>query len=159
MKVTVQKAPEAPGLVENLSDAAINAAEFETVTIDLYKKFSDFIHSLENDGYRVKKIVLHSDLWRALLESEHFNEAAAYKCSGEHHVRQFLGVEVQPERLGLESITDFIIYTDRKVLHSDMVEKTFLEDVDDKQLVDNLETEELLHETNQRIKERENSET
>jgi len=123
----------------------------ETKTIDLYQKFHEFIAELEHEGYKVRKIVLHTDLYDAIKRSDEYRQTVAYTYdNGEPEYETFLGVEIDAKRLGHESITDFIIYTDRKVFHSDMLDKEFLEDVN---------VEELLHEANNRIKERDNDDS
>jgi hypothetical protein len=129
----------------------------KTKTINVFEKFQEFMYELEQEGYRVRKIVMHHEIYRLMRQSNEYQNLVRYHRDGDKDRRldQILGVKVKPKELGHESITDFIIYTDRKVVHSEMLEKTFLEDVDDKQLVDNLEVEELIHETNQRVEDRE----
>lgn len=54
----------------------------------------------------------------------------------------YYGVHVVPLDFGVESRDDFLIYTDRRVVHSDMVDKEFIEELD---------LEEILNHANDRV--------
>jgi len=157
MKIEIPVHRDKQLTVEEDADTPVSIEPVETKTIDIYEKFVEFMRELEHDGYRPEKIVMHHEIYRLIKQSDKYHRRTTYTHEPEdgYQHEMFLGMKIEAEELGHESITDFIIYTDRKVVHSEMLEKTFLEDVDDKQLVDNLDVEELVHETNNRIEDRE----
>lgn len=141
MKVTYQK----PRQELEISEEGQLNTELETETIDLYTKFVEYLRALEAEDHRVKKIVMHPEMYQGLRMSDEYQQLQNYRSKGEFK-EEFMGVEIRVENLGRYSIADFLIYTDKKVVHSDMIDKNFVEDLD---------VEQLLHKTNEKIDNRE----
>jgi len=142
------------GLNDEEEVGTIEPIEYETVNV--FDKFREYVYEIEKENYRIRKIVISNELYRMLKQHDKFHKYQTHTHTQEENRPEMLfGIRLEHEHFGVESIADFLIYTDRKVIHSDMLEKTFLEDVDEKQLVDNLEVEELVHEANNRIEDRE----
>jgi len=139
MKVTYQKPRDFKVAKEETIEPT---TELETVTIDLADKFIEYLKELEEDNYRVQKIVMHPQMYSGMTQSMRFAETREMCPDG---TATFYGVKIETEDLGRHSIADFLIYTDKKVFHSDMIDKDFVEDLD---------IEEMLHKTNQKIDER-----
>lgn len=106
---------------------------------DIQDKFLDCIEQLRKENEKIRKVVMHEKVLYQIM-----NEYVMYPPHPEDCEKLF-GYNVEGKPLGLESIDDFLIFTNRRVVHSDMLEKNFVEDLD---------VEELLHETNQRIDDR-----
>lgn len=152
MKIQVAKQKEASFGSKAEKGAVAPVIEYETINI--FEKFKEYIYEVEKDYYPVRKIVMSSELYHIMKQSDEYQQIMHYDKTGEVMEQTIYGAKIGHEEFGDQSLTDFLIYTDRKVVHSEMLEKTFLEDVDDKQIVDNLDVEELVHETNKRIDER-----
>lgn len=137
MKVTYQKPQEI-----TLNPDAEAPVEIETETLDLTDKFIEYLHALEEENYRVQKIAMHHEMYHAMTQSFEYAQTRQTSPDG---TETFYGVEIESKDLGHHSIADFIIYTDKKTVHSDMIDKDFVEDLD---------VEQLLHKTNQKIDDR-----
>lgn len=128
----------------------------EHKTVNVYDKFIEYMHEVEDQGYRVEKVVISNELYRLMKQSTEYQNTVryghgnpnVYEKPEKYHEERLFGVKIEHEKFGHESIVDMLIYTRRKVIHSEMLDKTFLEDV---------EIEELLHHTNQRIEERDDT--
>lgn len=149
MKLEIAK-PVEPSI--NLDDehSPSDIDVMETETIDVFDKFTKYIHQVEKDHHRIRKVVMSSELYRLMKQSDKYQRIVHYNNPGmveKARDETLFGVVIEHEEFGYKSIADFLIYTDKKVIHSDMLDKTFLEDV---------EVEELIHETNNRIEDREN---
>jgi len=138
MKVTYQKPRDFKVAKEETIEPT---TELETVTINLHDKFIEYLRALEEENYRVKKIVMHHKMYHAMTKSIEYAQTRETSPGGKE---TFYGVEIESEDLGMYSISDFIIYTDRKTVHSDMIDKEFVEDLD---------VEEMLQKTNEKIDE------
>jgi len=150
MKIEYHKpAGHEPVMDSEVSDFQLNQFEsVETKEIDLGSKLLEYISYLDEDHRDVKRIIMHHRLFNALKRTSEFQRSMEYSGVVDHdpeHLR-FYGVEIVPMRLGDRSIDDFIIITESKTLHSDMIEKDFIQDLD---------VEEVLKETNDMIEERE----
>jgi len=139
MDVEVVKTMPEPALNLDETEKPPYDDQYETETVNIKEKYLDFVEELRSEGYRVQKIVMHHRLFQLLCESFGFYRDKEHTADGK---TMYYGIEIEPENLGRESITDFIIYTDRKTLHSDMVDKDFVEDLD---------VEQLLQKTNEKI--------
>lgn len=146
MKITVQTEDSSivAGTDEN-SDRIFEAVRTETV--NLYNLFHKYLNWVDENYMNVRKIVMHSETYQVMMESDRFKQIRTYTPNDGCRIGnglQFLGMTIEHEDLGSRGMTDFLIYTDRKVFHSDMVEKDFVEDLD---------VEGLLRETNDRLEE------
>jgi len=110
----------------------------KTVEIDIAQRFIDYIHHLENEGMRVQRITIHHRLLYALRQHSQFLNAVEHgrEDVGKSFAGFLYGVKIKSEDLGVESVTDFLIYTDQKVLHSDMIDKDFIEEAEPQRLMD-----------------------
>lgn len=135
------------GLNEEGEAGTVEPVEYETVNV--FDKFREYVREIDEEGYRIRKVVISNKLYRMLKQHDKYHQYQTYTYTEEENRPEMLfGVRIEHEHFGVESIADFLIYTDRKVLHSDMLDKTFLEDV---------EVEELIHETNNRVENREDT--
>jgi len=135
--------------IEDDEPSKIEPVEYKTVNV--FEKFREYIYELEDEGYRIEKVTISNKLYRMLKQSDEYYKYQTYTHTVEENRPEMLfGIHIEHEHFGHESIVDFLIYTDKKVFHSDMLDKEFLEDVN---------IEELIHETNNRIKERDNDDS
>lgn len=119
----------------------------ETKEIDLHSKLLEYIDHLDRQYRGVNRIIMHHRLFSALKRTPDFQRMMEYSGTVEHDpdYLRFYGVEIVPMELGTYSIDDFIIITDSKTVHSDMIEKDFIQDLD---------VEDALRRTNDMIDER-----
>lgn len=149
MKVKYHKPTDhEPVLDDDISKYALDQLEMEqTKEIDLARKLSEYIDYFREDYKEVQRIIMHHRLFRALKHTQEFQRTMEYSGVVDHDPEyiQFYGVEILPMDLGTYSIDDFIIITEHETVHSDMVEKDFIQDMG---------VEEALRETNDMIDER-----
>jgi len=131
--------------IEDDEPSKIEPVEYKTVNV--FEKFREYIYELEDEGHRIEKVTISNKLYRMLKQSDEYYKHRSYHTVEEKRLEMLFGIHIEHEHFGHESIVDFLIYTDKKVFHSDMLDKEFLEDVN---------VEELLHEANNRIEDREN---
>lgn len=96
-------------------------------------KFLECIKHVEENDETVQKVVMHYKVWQLLLQNFQFYSTKEYGVDG---TTQFYGVKIEVEDLGVNSITDYLVYTDRRVVHSDMLEKNFIEELDIEQALE-----------------------
>lgn len=120
----------------------------ETKEINLRDKLLEYMDHLDKQYRSVNRIIMHHRLFSALKRTPEFQRMIEYSRTVDHErdYLEFYGVELVPMELGTQSIDDFIIITDSKTVHSDMIEKDFIQD---------LGVEEALRETNDMIDDRE----
>lgn len=144
MRVTVEKFSEPSVGLENEQDFSY-MQDVETVTVDVYQLFLEYLEYLDKQYCEIRKVVIHKDLYRGMTRCDDWQRMVDYGPQMDSSDILFIGIPIEREDLGTQGILDMIIYTDRKVFHSDMIDKDFVEDLD---------VEELLEATNQKIDER-----
>lgn len=139
MEVTYQKFNADAVVNKDIPGFDPEAGDIETGTIDLTERFLEFIIYFQKRDEEVRNIMIDYSLFRCLRRDDEFRRFASH--GGDESV-MFYGVCLEPRDMGEESIDEFIITTDRRTYHSDMVEKDF---------VDELDVEEMLEMVNNRL--------
>lgn len=146
MKITYQKPRDYEYVLEDgISEYQKDIMEMEEAKeINLRDKLLEYMDHLDRQYRTVNRIIMHHRLFSALKRTPEFQRMIEYSRTVEHDrdYLEFYGVELVPMELGTHSIDDFIIITDEKTVHSDMIEKDFIQDMD---------VEEALRETNDMI--------
>ena len=139
MEVTYQKFNADAVVNKDILGGDPEAGDIETGTIDLTERFLEFIGYFQKRDEEVRNIMLDYSLFRCMRRDDEFRRLASH--GGDESVMLY-GVCLEPRDMGEESIDEFIITTDRRTYHSDMVEKDF---------VDELDVEEILRMVNSRL--------